>query len=122
MLFGFLFVVAGVFTVTEARECVYTFTRATCNEQCCGKDDGSMRCLHSCENVTCSSDEDCGTSCCKKGMCGPPGADCGNTLAIIIAVVISVVVIAIIVAVTVVIVICCRRRRAHPGMIVLVNQ
>ena len=60
---------AAVCAVIEARECYYEFTWVACEKQCCGKEEG-LYCLDTCENITCSSDEQCGTSCCENGKCG----------------------------------------------------
>ena len=115
-------VLFAVVCVVEARRCRYALTYAICEEQCCGTED-DMLCLESCENITCSSNEDCGKSCCKNGKCGHPNSsDCGETLSTIIAVVISVGIIVAIILGTVFLVRYCRRRRPAPGMIILVNQ
>ena len=108
--------------VAEARRCRYVLTYEICREQCCGLED-NMLCLNSCENVTCSSNDDCGNSCCKDGKCGPPDSShCGETVSTIIAVVVSVSIILAIVVGSVLLVKFCRRRRATPGMVILVNQ
>jgi hypothetical protein len=108
--------------VIEARQCRYAFTGATCEKQCCGEE-FAMRCLESCENATCSSNDDCGKSCCEKGKCGPPDSThCGEVVSTIIAVVVSVTIIVAIEVGTVFLVRYCRRRRPAPGMVILVNQ
>lgn len=121
----FAFVTAVLFVVVcfaDARRCRYTLTYQICQEQCCGLED-DMLCLKSCENITCSSNDDCGNSCCKNGKCGPPdSSDCGETVSTIIAVVVSVSIIVAIIIGTVLLVRFCRRRRATPGMVILVNQ
>ncbi|CAB3999039.1 Hypothetical predicted protein [Paramuricea clavata] len=115
-------VLFAVVCVVEARRCRYAFTYAICEKQCCGKED-DMLCLTSCENITCSSNEDCGKSCCKNGKCGHPNSsDCGETLSTIIAVVVSVGIVVAIILGTVFLVRYCRRRRPAPGMVILVNQ
>ena len=60
--------------VIEARDCYYEFTSVACEKQCCGKED-DLYCLDSCENITCSSNEDCGSSCCEDGKCGKKHCD-----------------------------------------------
>lgn len=117
-----LSVLVAVVCVVEARQCQYTWTRRVCEQQCCGVEN-DMRCLKNCENITCSTNEDCGKSCCVKGKCGPPSSsDCGETISTIIAVVVSVAIIIAVVVVTVFLVRYCRRRRSNPGMVILVNQ
>ena len=60
--------------VIEARDCHYELTWVACEKQCCGKED-DLYCLDSCENITCSSHEDCGRSCCEDGKCGKQNCD-----------------------------------------------
>ena len=54
----------------EARDCIY-FSDYCVGKECCGEI-GDLRCSESCENFNCSSHDDCGTSCCSNGKCGPP--------------------------------------------------
>ena len=108
--------------VIEARQCRYAFGGAICEKQCCGEE-WAMKCLDSCENASCSSNDDCGKSCCENGKCGPPDSmKCGEVVSTIIAVVVSVAIIVAIIVGTVFLVRYCRRRRPAPGMVILVNQ
>ena len=53
--------------------------RMKCEYNCCGEE-GSIRCMDSCDNVDCSSDEDCGDSgCCSNGKCNDPKSDCDSS-------------------------------------------
>ncbi len=117
-----------VVCVVEARQCRYTLTYMLCEKQCCGEE-GDMKCIESCENSSCSTDDDCGKSCCKNGKCGPPqSTSCSKPVSrdvaksIIIAVVVS---LAVVIAITVGAVLlakyCCYTRPT-PGMVILVNQ
>ncbi len=108
--------------VVEARRCQYRITGLICGEQCCGEE-YAMQCLESCENVTCSSDEDCGKSCCKNGRCGPPHSNgCEDTMTNIIIGVVAVVVFIALVTTVVLVKYYRRRRSPAPGMVILVNQ
>ena len=120
VLLSTLFVVV---CVIDARRCRYTMTFEICKEQCCGVE-SDMYCLESCEGIKCSSNEDCGKSCCNKnGTCGRPNAPgCGETVSTVIAVVVSVSIVVSIIFSTVCLVRYCRRRRQNPGMVILVNQ
>ena len=64
---------------TQARECYLVVNNMKCPYQCCGEE-GSMKCIDSCDNVDCSTDEDCGDlGCCSKGKCNVPRSDCDSS-------------------------------------------
>ena len=114
--------------VVEAQLCRYKHSSQICSgltDQCCGKV-GHKSCSDSCEDYSCSSNADCGRSCCENGKCGPPNSKVcvkKNPESEILAIVISLVVITaiIIVAVVVSYVCCCRRKTPAPDMVMIVN-
>ena len=112
--------------VVEARKCYYIPTGGICQGQCCGKED-DMYCLNSCENVSCSSHDDCGRGCCRNEKCGPPtnSEKCDNSDAII-ALVVALVCAGVVATVAALIMYFCRLRKKSsvtPGMrIILVNH
>ena len=108
--------------VVEARQCRNEYSRLIC-DQCCGKV-GHMSCSSSCEGYACSSDDDCGRSCCDNGKCVSPNSKAcvKKTENKILAIVISLAVLtAIIVAGVVLYFCCCRRKTPAPDMVMIVN-
>ena len=75
----FAIIFCAIVALSRERECYYLINQMKCQYQCCGEE-GSMRCLDSCDNVDCSSDEDCGDSgCCSKGKCNDPKSNCDSS-------------------------------------------
>ena len=71
--------VCAVVTLTQARECYILINNMKCPYQCCGEE-GGMKCMDSCADVECSTDEDCGDNgCCSKGKCNEPRSDCDSS-------------------------------------------
>ena len=107
--------------VSKARECQSElFYGKPCEKQCCGKKD-VMSCRDSCENVECSSNYDCGNSCCKHHRCGATYCEeyeADVTIIIICVSIASVVFIGIVILVVLQLVY--RRRRAS-GAVIMVN-
>ena len=68
-----------VVSFTRARECYYLINNMNCPYECCGEE-GSMKCMDSCDGVDCSSDEDCGdNACCSNGKCNDDKTDCDSS-------------------------------------------
>ena len=113
-----IFLFLAFVCVVETKECFYPFQGKACEKQCCGNSD--LQCLDSCENVTCSSDDDCGTSRCKNGRCGP---EVSSNTAIIAAVSAAVAccIFALVIIVIIKLFACCRSQPSH-RMILFVNQ
>ena len=109
--------------VVEARKCENVFSGSTCDEQCCGKVD-HMSCADSCKGYACSSDDDCGKSCCENRKCGTPNSACDKRKTkyeILVTVISLTVITAIIVAGVVLYFCCCRRKTPAPDMVMIVN-
>lgn len=69
----------AIVPLSRGRECYYLINQAKCQYKCCGEE-GSMSCRDSCDNVDCSSDEDCGyNGCCSNGKCNDPRSDCDSS-------------------------------------------
>ena len=94
-----------------------------CEKQCCGKRDHIL-CGNSCEGYACSSDDDCGGSCCDNGKCVSPNSKAcvkktENEILVLVLFLVGIPVI--IVAVIVLYVCCCRRETPAPDMMMIVN-
>jgi cbb3-type cytochrome oxidase subunit 3 len=108
----------------EARDCHYESgygsILADCELKCCGKEN-DLRCLKTCENITCSMHGDCDGGCCNDGKCGPASEHCDMT-GIILAIVIPIIVCCLIAGIAIRYYRHRKRSTAAPRMIILVNE
>ena len=107
---------------SKARECQSeSLYGQPCEKLCCGKKD-VMSCKDSCENVECSSDNDCGNSCCKHHRCSAASCKDYEAVVTIIAICSSIGSVVFIGVATLVLLQYCYRRRGASGAVIMVNE